>query len=112
MAITPTKIKIAGGDDSLSVEWSDGHVSAYPYHYLRTKCPCASCGESASLPEQPASLFPMLGQKPLKPERVELVGRYAVQIFWNDRHSTGIYSYGYLRDLCPCDECKANRGTS
>lgn len=51
----------------------------------------------------------MLGTRPLKPERVELVGRYALQIFWNDSHSTGIYSFDYLRGLCPCMECKANR---
>jgi DUF971 family protein len=51
----------------------------------------------------------MLGVKPLKPERAELVGRYAVQIHWNDGHSTGIYSFDYLRQICPCPECAAKR---
>jgi DUF971 family protein len=110
VAITPARIKLAGGDEALVVEWSDGHVSVYPYHYLRQKCPCATCGASASLPEPAANPFPLLGQKPLRPERAELVGRYALQIFWNDGHSAGIYSFDYLRDLCPCEVCAARRG--
>jgi DUF971 family protein len=51
----------------------------------------------------------MLGARPLKPERAELVGRYALQIFWNDGHSTGIYSFDYLRSLCSCLECEVSR---
>jgi DUF971 family protein len=33
------------------------------------------------------------------------VGNYAIQISFNDGHSTGIFSYDYLRTLCPCAEC-------
>jgi len=51
----------------------------------------------------------MLGAKPLKPERAELVGRYALQIYWNDGHSTGIYSFDYLRSLCACPQCEHSR---
>jgi DUF971 family protein len=28
-----------------------------------------------------------------------------VQISFTDGHSTGIFSYDYLRTLCPCEEC-------
>ena len=28
-----------------------------------------------------------------------------MSIAWSDGHETGIYSYGYLRDLCPCGVC-------
>ena len=59
--------------------------------------------------EAAGSPFPILGVKPLKPERAELVGRYALQIHWSDRHSTGIYSFDYLRELCPCAECLKQR---
>jgi DUF971 family protein len=51
----------------------------------------------------------MLGTKPIGPIRAELVGRYALQIFWNDGHSSGIYAFDYLRRLCPCAECMATR---
>ena len=103
----PTKIKLAGENNSLAIQWSDGHVSAFPYRYLRDRCPCASCTEKEPSQETEAVPLPMFGTKPLRPERAELVGRYAVQIFWNDGHSSGIYSFPYLRELCPCPECKA-----
>jgi DUF971 family protein len=35
------------------------------------------------------------------------VGAYALRIFWNDGHSSGIYSWEHLRRICPCDECRA-----
>ena len=109
MPIAPKKIRLAAGSDTLSIEWSDGHISAYPYQYLRDKCPCATCSESGPAPHVAAGPFPILGQKPLKPERAELVGRYALQIYWNDGHSTGIYSFPYLRESCLCAECAGKR---
>jgi len=33
------------------------------------------------------------------------VGNYAIQIEFTDGHSTGIYSFDYLRTICPCDAC-------
>jgi DUF971 family protein len=33
------------------------------------------------------------------------VGNYALQIDFSDGHTTGIYSYDYLRTICPCQEC-------
>ncbi len=106
MTPTPKKIKLAAGGDTLSIQWSDGHASAYPYRYLREKCPCATCTDTPPVLPPEAAPFPILGVKPLKPERAELVGRYAVQIHWSDNHSSGIYSFEYLRELCPCAECK------
>ena len=109
MEAVPTTIKLAGAEDTVSIAWSDGHRSFYPYAYLRSKCPCASCEENESPPDPGTSPFPILGRKPLKPERAELVGRYALQIFWNDGHSTGIYAFDFLRSLCLCPTCTARR---
>ena len=105
MPLAPKKVKLAAGNDTLSIEWSNGHVSTYPYRYLRGKCHCGTCSESGPSPHSEPGPFPILGQKPLKPERVELVGRYALQIYWSDGHSTGIYSFDHLRESCPCAEC-------
>jgi DUF971 family protein len=111
MPLAPRKIKLDAGDSSLSIEWSDGHRSTYPYRYLRSKCPCATCtGTEPSPAEAVGSPFPILGQKPLRPEGAEVVGRYALQIFWNDGHSAGIYAFDYLRGLCPCAECSSRGG--
>jgi len=35
----------------------------------------------------------------------KVVGNYALQIDFTDGHTTGIYSYDYLRSICPCAEC-------
>lgn len=106
----PTKIKLAAGNNSLGIVWSDGHESAYPYPYLRSKCPCATCEENAPVVDQSVGGgLPILGQKPLHPEKAELVGRYALQIYWSDGHSTGIYAFPYLRTLCPCPACTTLR---
>jgi DUF971 family protein len=112
MPPTPTKIKLAAGNNTLGIHWSDGHESAYPYRYLRSKCPCATCEEEAPVEEQAVGGLPILGQKPLHPERAELVGRYALQIYWSDGHSSGIYSFPYLRSLCPCPACTTLREVS
>jgi DUF971 family protein len=29
-----------------------------------------------------------------------------VRFEWSDGHNTGIYSYEYLRALCPCEACQ------
>lgn len=39
----------------------------------------------------------------------EAVGKYALKFSWNDRHDLGIYSWSYLREVCPCGECAAGR---
>jgi DUF971 family protein len=106
MSVVPAKIRLAGPNNTIHVDWSDGHASVYEYAYLRSRCPCATCQDSEPEPGQPAGALPML-KKALKPERVEIVGRYAVQIYWNDGHNSGIYSYEYLRRLCPCPQCTA-----
>jgi len=38
-------------------------------------------------------------------ERYSLVGRYAIAFAWSDGHSSGIYSYGYLIEMCECESC-------
>jgi DUF971 family protein len=35
-------------------------------------------------------------------ERMETVGNYALQPVWKDGHNYGIYSWEYLREMCPC----------
>ncbi|TAM79149.1 MAG: DUF971 domain-containing protein [Acidobacteria bacterium] len=109
MISTPRTVRLHGEGNKLVIEWADGHQSAFSYQYLRDRCPCATCLDSNTRAPQRPGLLPMFGSGPLKPEKAELVGRYALQIFWNDGHSTGIYTFDYLRDLCPCEDCEAAR---
>ncbi len=37
------------------------------------------------------------------------MGKYAINFVWNDGHQHGIYTWSYLRQICPCPECKMKR---
>jgi DUF971 family protein len=91
--------------DFLSVKWDDGHSSIIYLHTLRDQCPCAGCqGETVLLKTYKPEIHPDLpGKYTLK--GIQQVGRYAVQISWGDGHSTGLYTWEYLRGLCECQEC-------
>lgn len=94
----------------VKIDWRDGHRSEYSLDYLRDKCPCASCTGAHGTPpqrtSQPGSPFVMY--KPaLKMASVEAVGNYAVRVTWNDGHNSGIYSFDYLREICPCEACRS-----
>lgn len=82
----------------MRIEWTDGHESIYDFERLRWACPCATCRGEMGRPG-------MLDQiDRLTAEQIELVdiqqvGRYAIMPVWADGHSTGIYTYHYLREL-------------
>jgi len=84
------------------VSWNDGHFSSYPSWYLRENCPCASCVE-----EFTGRRMILKGSIPSTIERVDVgpVGNYALSFTWSDGHSTGIYTFDFLRQICPCREC-------
>ena len=84
------------------VTWNDGHFSSYPSWYLREKCMCAACVEEFTGKRKIAH-----GSIPSTLEQVSVspVGNYALQFGWSDGHDTGIYTFDYLRELCPCPQC-------
>ena len=83
----------------LAIAWSDGTESFLPLETLRRACPCAACGGEPDV----------LGRRELPPvsftaasfvlEGFVAVGGYALQLRWGDGHSTGIFSFDYLRKL-------------
>jgi DUF971 family protein len=96
----------------VDITWADGHASHYDFAYLREQCPCAMCDDQrqkerdrpAPAPLLPASELPMFKPR-LAARQAKTVGSYALQIDFTDGHSTGIYSYEYLRSICPCQQC-------
>ena len=97
---SPTEINHIIKSGVVRVTWDDGHVGEYREEYLRGYCPCAMCqGHGGQL-----KFIPTPGAKL---QDIRAVGNYAVEFRWKDGHSTGIYSYDYLRSLCPCAECNA-----
>ncbi len=101
----PTRIKLSA-PGGIAVVWDDGHESLFPHAYLRKRCPCARCEERPpQLPDNGPESLPVLGQEPIRARGASQVGHYAIQFHWSDGHEAGIYSFGYLRELCPCREC-------
>jgi len=97
-------------DKEIKIGWSDGHQSIHYHKFLREACPCAACkGESGLFGRQFYAPPPMSIPDDIKPLKLEQVGRYAINIHWSDGHSTGIYTFEYLRELCQCDQCKSKR---
>ena len=101
-------------DTAFQIEWKDAHVSWYPYPYLRQMCPCAECAIIRHRGQDIHSLFSPQGDgditlievsADIQPLDIQLVGRYALQFSWNDGHSSGIYPFDVLREICPCPDC-------
>lgn len=90
------------GKTGLKVRWGDGHESIYAWGLLRARCPCAACRSSA---------FPIRPAAAVRPLEIQPVGRYAMTVRWSDGHTTGIFSYEYLRSLCPCEACHPDQET-
>jgi DUF971 family protein len=111
----PQKILVDVTNRALQINWQDGHASIFDLTYLRRACPCAECQpwkEGVGKPgESPASVLKAVGELKAVSE-VSAVGGYAIQFHWADGHTYGIYNWEYLRDLCPCDECAAQRRQS
>lgn len=89
---------------ALRIRWADGHVSEYPPRYLRLACRCAGCMDEMT---GRRTLQPDSVAADVHPRAIHRVGRYALGFDWSDGHSTGIYPFEYLREICPCPECEA-----
>lgn len=96
MKAEPVKIRLSGGKE-LIIEWNDGQVSRIPLQELRKKCPCATCvAEKAG---QSSKYIPLYMRDQIMVKELKAVGSYALNVIWQDGHSTGIYEYSNLRSM-------------
>ena len=94
----PIDIQQIGGE--LAVKWPDGHEAFLPLEHLRRSCPCAGCkGEMDVMGNVYKGPEIKLEPQSFQLVRMERVGTYALQLVWGDGHSTGIFSFDYLRSL-------------
>lgn len=100
---TPAEIRKKSGQ-GMVIRWQDGHESALGARYLRGLCPCAQCVSEISGQR-------MVSEEHIAPdvgiEAARTVGNYALHFSFSDGHTTGIYSFEYLRRICPCPACAA-----
>ena len=85
--------QISYDETNLYIIWKDGHSSSFSLLDLRKKCPCATCrgghgGKVGSATGHIEAISLVSWKK---------VGRYAINLTWNDFHDTGIFTYDNLR---------------
>jgi DUF971 family protein len=99
--LKPLAIRSPRGGRMTEIDWADGHKSVYPHQILRGYCPCAGCqGHTGTI----ELLETTDDQREL--DDIAPVGGYALCLTWFDGHSSGIYSFKYLRALCQCNACR------
>jgi DUF971 family protein len=90
----PTELRLRKDRRVLTVAFEDGLSFDLDAEYLRVKSPSAEVqGHS---PEERKTVG---GKRNVAILEVRPVGNYAVRLVFDDLHSTGIFSWDYLRDL-------------
>ncbi len=86
----------------MEIAWKEGETGRVALSHLRRHCPCAPCVEGREKQAEDSGLHMITAAEMGATDEVlavHPVGRYAIQIRWNDGHDTGIYTYDYLRQL-------------
>ncbi len=90
----PTEIKLTEQGKMLRVDFETGESFELSSEFLRVVSPSAEVqGHS---PEQKKTVA---GKRDVAVLAVEPVGNYAVQIAFDDRHASGIYTWDYLYEI-------------
>ncbi|HEY2780892.1 MAG TPA: DUF971 domain-containing protein [Steroidobacteraceae bacterium] len=90
----PTDIKLRTESRLLDVRFDDGAHFELPFEYLRVFSPSAEVkghggGEGALV----------RGKQQVGISGIEPVGNYALRLFFDDGHNTGLYSWSVLHQL-------------
>jgi DUF971 family protein len=90
----PTEINLHQKSCLLELTFDNGEHYELTCEYLRVYSPSADVrGHSA----EQAVL--QVGKADVKIDKIEQVGTYAIQLFFDDNHDTGIYSWEWLYHL-------------
>ena len=87
----PTEITLHQKSRVLEMAFSDGERFSLSCEFLRVYSPSAEVRGHG-----PGEEVLQVGKKEVEITRIEPVGTYAVQFFFSDGHSTGIYSWDLL----------------
>ncbi len=87
--------------EALLIHWPDGTDTALDNHALRCACPCAVCVDEYTGAQL---LDPLQVPPDVSIDGIERLGNYAVAFTWSDGHTTGIYSWEYLKKLAASGE--------
>lgn len=87
----PTEIKLHQKSRILDISFSDGKIFNFPCEFLRVYSPSAEV--SGHGPEQEVL---QTGKSLVNIHKIAPVGNYAIQLYFTDDHSTGLYSWDLL----------------
>jgi DUF971 family protein len=90
--------------EEVAIKWDDGSESFVRLETLRRACPCAGCKGEADVMGNvyKAPARPLLPQA-LHLLRIVNIGSYGIQPVWADGHTTGIYSFDYLKRIADAE---------
>ena len=91
----PEELRFSKSKQALNIKFDDGGAYTLPYKFLRLESPSAEVQGHGSGPKPPAPVV----SDDISVEKADPVGRYAVRIFLSDGHSSGLYTWTYLREL-------------
>jgi DUF971 family protein len=87
-------------DRGLTIQWQDGTTSYLSIALLRRMSPSADMRQlREEMDRNPLAILPSSSKGPLTALGAELAGNYGLRIEFSDGHSTGIYTWQYLREL-------------
>lgn len=91
---SPTEIQLHKKSRILEISYSDGARFHLPCEYLRVYSPSAEVrGHS------PAEAKLQLGKEEVRITDLKQIGSYAVKLFFDDGHDSGLYDWRYLYKL-------------
>ena len=90
----PTQINLHKLSRILELSFEDGSTFKLPLEYLRVYSPSAEVQGHG-----PGQEVLQIGKQDVNIEKIEQVGNYAIQLFFDDNHDTGIFSWEVLYKL-------------
>ena len=91
----PTELRFSRSKAALNIAFDDGTQFDLPYKTLRLESPSAEVQGHGSGPKPP----PPVISDDLSIDKADPVGRYAVRLYFSDGHSSGLFTWAYLREL-------------
>lgn len=90
----PVELRLHSGQRLLELRFDDGACFELPCEYLRVYSPSS---EVAGYHSKKPVL--QVGKAQVNITDLQQVGHYAVKIFFDDGHKSGLYTWNYLYDL-------------
>ena len=93
-AAWPTEIAVRDGGRTLAVAFEDGAAFDLPAEYLRVMSPSAEVQGHSRRERKTIG-----GKRNVAVIGADPIGSYAVRLSFDDMHSTGLFTWGYLYEL-------------